>query len=151
MRQQWSYVFLALTHRYGNSCCFPGHHILTNFCTCPNSTAVVSCAKFSSDHFITIWITAKKKKLCLILIMMEKSLIKWNLKLRSEGYLYSDIKMGAMASQITCVSTVYSIVCSGADHRKHQSSASLAFERGIHRWMVNSPHKGPVMQKIVSI
>ena len=41
------------------------------------------------------------------------------------------------------VSTVYS----GADQRKHQSSASLAFVRGIHRWPVNSPHKGPVTRK----
>ena len=32
----------------------------------------------------------------------------------------------------------------GADQRKHQSSASLAFVWGIHRWPVNSPHKGPV-------
>ena len=31
----------------------------------------------------------------------------------------------------------------GADQRKHQSSASLAFVRGVHRWPVNSPHKGP--------
>ena len=28
--------------------------------------------------------------------------------------------------------------------RKHQSAASLAFVRGIHRWAVNSPHKWPV-------
>ena len=35
----------------------------------------------------------------------------------------------------------------GANQRKHQSSASLAFVRGIHRWPVNSPHKGPVMRK----
>ena len=32
---------------------------------------------------------------------------------------------------------------SGTDQRKHQSSASLAFVRGIHRWPVDSPHKGP--------
>ena len=37
---------------------------------------------------------------------------------------------------------------SGADQRKYQSSASLAFVRGIHRWPVNSPRKGPVTQKI---
>ena len=37
---------------------------------------------------------------------------------------------------------------SGADQIKHQSSASLAFVRGIHRWPVNSPHKGPVMRKM---
>ena len=32
--------------------------------------------------------------------------------------------------------------------RKHQSSASQAFVRGIHRWPVNSPHKGPVTRKM---
>ena len=35
-----------------------------------------------------------------------------------------------------------------AVYRKPQSSASLAFVRGIHRWPVNSPHKGPVMWKV---
>ena len=37
---------------------------------------------------------------------------------------------------------------SGADQRKHQSSGSLAFVRGIHRCPVNSPHKGPVTRKM---
>ena len=37
---------------------------------------------------------------------------------------------------------------SDADQRKHQSSASLAFARGIHRGLVNSPHKWPVMRKM---
>ena len=36
--------------------------------------------------------------------------------------------MGAMASQITSLTIVNSIVYSGADQRKHQSSASLAGE-----------------------
>ena len=40
---------------------------------------------------------------------------------------------------------------SGADQRKHQSSASLAFLREIHRWPVNSPHKGPVSRKMFPI
>ena len=56
--------------------------------------------------------------------------------------------MSAMASQITGVSNVWSNVCSGVDQRKHQSSASLAFVRGIHRWPMDSPHKGPVTRKI---
>ena len=56
--------------------------------------------------------------------------------------------MGAMVYQITSDSFVYLIVCSGAHQRKHQSSASLAFMRGIHRWPVASPHKGPVTWKI---
>ena len=37
---------------------------------------------------------------------------------------------------------------SGADQRKQQSSASLAFVRGIHRRPVNSPHKRPVTLKM---
>ena len=56
--------------------------------------------------------------------------------------------MNAMASQITTITIVYSTVYSGADQRKHQSSASLAFVRGIHRGPVNSPHKWLVMRKM---
>ena len=61
---------------------------------------------------------------------------------------YSDVIMSMMASQIAGISTVYSTVCSGADQRKHQSSASLAFVRGIHRLPVNCPHKGPVTREM---
>ena len=57
--------------------------------------------------------------------------------------------MSAMASKITSITNVYSSVYSGADQRKYQSSASLAFVRGIHRSPVNSPHKGPVSRIIV--
>ena len=61
---------------------------------------------------------------------------------------YNDVIMSAMASQITSVACVSSTVWSGADQRKHQSSASLGFVRGIHRRPVNSPHKGPVTRKM---
>ena len=61
---------------------------------------------------------------------------------------YNDIIMGTMASQITSISIVCSTVGSGADQRKHQSSASLAFVWGIHRWPGNSPHKRQVMWKM---
>ena len=72
----------------------------------------------------------------------------------STGELYavychdSDVVMDVLASQITGVSTVYSTDCSDTDQRKHQSSASLAPVRGIHRWPVNSPHKWPVTPKM---
>ena len=46
---------------------------------------------------------------------------------------YDDVIMTTMASQITNLTVVYSIVYLGADQRKHQSSASLAFVWGIHR------------------
>ena len=61
---------------------------------------------------------------------------------------YCDVTMGAMVSQATSFTIVYSTVYSGADQMKHQSSAPLAFVWGIHRWPVNSPEKWPVTQKL---
>ena len=53
---------------------------------------------------------------------------------------YSDVIMSTMAYQITGVSVVCSVVCSGADQRKQQSSASPVIG--------GSPHKGPVTPKM---
>ena len=50
--------------------------------------------------------------------------------------------MGAIASQITSLTIVYSAVCSGADQRKHQNSASLAFVIG------EIPAQGPVTRNM---
>ena len=61
---------------------------------------------------------------------------------------YDDVTMSGMASQITSLTIVYSTVYPGADQRKHQSPASLAFVRRIHRGPVNSPHKWPVTRKL---
>ena len=61
---------------------------------------------------------------------------------------YNDVIMSAMASQITSLIIVYSIFYSSTAQRKYQSSASLAFMRGIHRWPVVSPHKWPVTRKM---
>ena len=46
---------------------------------------------------------------------------------------FSDVIMDKIASQITSLTVVYLTVYSDAHQRKHQSSASLAFEWGIHR------------------
>ena len=66
-------------------------------------------------------------------------LMKWGVTWLDKGILvmrlqiviqhYNDVMMSAMVSPITGVSTVCWTVCSGADQRKHQSSASLAFMR----------------------
>ena len=61
---------------------------------------------------------------------------------------YNDVIISTMVSQITSLTIIYSAIYSGTDQRKHQSSASLALVRGIHRWPVNSPHKGPVTWKM---
>ena len=61
---------------------------------------------------------------------------------------YSDVIMSPMSSQITSLTIVFSTVYSDADQRKYQSSASLAFVRGIHRGPANSPHNWPVTWKM---
>ena len=64
------------------------------------------------------------------------------------GKHYDDVIMTMLAFQITSLTVVYSIVYSGVNQRKHQSSASLAFVREIHRGPVNFPHKWPVTRKM---
>ena len=67
---------------------------------------------------------------------------------RSISLHFYDVIIRAMASQTTSLKIVYSTVYSGTNQVKHQSSASLAFVWGIHRWLVKSPHKGPVTRKM---
>ena len=52
------------------------HYIATKFGTCHDSPAVVSCAKYCSDHFVSIWMRAKWN-FHHIWIVMEKLLVKW--------------------------------------------------------------------------
>ena len=61
---------------------------------------------------------------------------------------YRDVILSVNASEITSIKIIYWNVYSGADQRKHQSSAPLAFVREIHRWQLNSPHKEPVTRKM---
>ena len=68
--------------------------------------------------------------------------------LTSLGSHYNDVIMNTMASHITSLTILYSIVYLSADLRKHQSSTLLVFVWEIHRRPVNSPHKGPVTRKI---
>ena len=61
---------------------------------------------------------------------------------------YNDVIMGAIASQITASRLFTQSFIQTQIKRKHQSSASLAFVRGIHRGPVNSSHKWPVTRKM---
>ena len=69
-----------------------GHQIATIFCTCHESTAVVPCAKFCSDHCIRIEVRVKRN-FHRIWIAMEKPLV----------------KRGPVRTKQTCLST--SILC----------------------------------------
>ena len=69
--------------------------------------------------------------------IMAETMLSWDHGIQASCWFivthYNDVIMTTMASQITSLTVVYSIVYSDADQRKHQSSASLAFVRGIHR------------------
>ena len=100
----------------------------------------------TTQLFVQMFIQANNNKqstLCHIdpLCLVESTVNQW--------LHYKDVIMSAMAFQIISLAIVYSTVCSSADLRKHQGSASLTFVRGIHRWPVNSPHKGPVTRKMI--
>ena len=100
------------------------------------------------SHFGNVWPlasnyaetmgTQKSLIVCMLMVFITEQVVAH----------YNSIIMGAMASQITSLTIVYSTVYLGTDQRKCQSSESLAFVRGIHRSPVNSPHKGPVTRKI---
>ena len=67
----------------------------------------------------------------------------------SLGAHYSDVIMSAMASPITGVSIVCSTVCSGPCRSKKKSKLrATGLCEGIHRWPVDSHHKGPVRRKM---
>ena len=64
---------------------------------------------------------------------------------------YSDVITSTMASPIIGISIICTPFCSGADQRKYQSSASLAFGKGIHRWLVFFPTQRASNAENVSI
>ena len=59
-----------------------------------------------------------------------------------------EVIMTAMASQITGVLIICLTVCSGIESKKTSKPALLTFMRGIHRWQVDSPHKGPLTRRM---
>ena len=96
------------------------------------------CIHIPTVHFMTVYKTCNPKPKIIMFSRFSG---------RPSAH-YNDVLMGTMASQITSLTIVYSIIYLGVDQRKHQSSASLAFVWGIHRWPVNSPHKWPVTRKM---
>ena len=98
---------------------------------------IVACRLFGAKHFID-WNALGR----------EANFFRPSIRHYIAYIHYNDVTMDAIASQITSLTIVYSTVYSDADQRKHQSSALLAFVRGIHRGSVNSPHKWPVTRKM---
>ena len=116
-----------------------------------HSFSVLLCHETVSCHFEEIIITGGIRRQPVMKISSKwlqcsaEVLEEWG---QMTHYHYNDVIMNTMASQITSLTIVYSTVYSSTDQRKHQSFASLAFMWGIHRWPVNSPHKGSVTRKM---
>ena len=100
-----------------NELCFYTWHPKLHYCeSIQNLHLKCKWAKNNKEHRKRLWHKA------------NKSTILWH---------YIDVTMTMVASQITSLMVVYLIIYSAADQRKHQSSASLAFVRGIHRdWWI---------------
>ena len=140
----WSYVFLALTNRFDLMKYHRNHAYFHNYLVVLDHQQLLSVMWRNSNPMPHNGGVMHRKH--------DNTVIYWNSRQKGDSWFhYNDVIMGAMASQITSLMTVYSTVYSGANERKHQSSASLAFVRGIHRWPANSPHKCPVTRKIVQL
>ena len=111
--------------------------------------------RYCNSHIFACWQTTRPN--CVTFLQRHRRFVKPYLinssknnillpEINGNGFyaIIYDVIISAMASQITVVSIVYPTICPGADKKMHQTSAWLTFVRGIHRWPVNSPHKGSV-------
>ena len=89
--------------------------LFPSYFLCGNGAAI--CNHWSNQHWDSIGSDD-------VLASNRRQAIIWD-----EAVNYSDVIMSGMTCQITGVSIVHSTVCTGADQRKHQSLASLAFFR----------------------
>ena len=122
-----------------------------------SSTSAVSARFFDRQPYMWMWcnqyiyiyiyiyihIYMPQSNFSLAIMIMKASQVS-----HASNHHCSDVIIGAIATQITSLTVVYSTVYSSVDQRKHQSSVSLAFVWGIHQWAANSPHKWPVMRKM---
>ena len=162
MLTHWSYIFLALTHRCVKSTLIPftenikqhQHMIINLFMNCHITSCKATIFLDSNFHHSSstsqVFNTPNAVRFHGISSEPFWKYFQENkfLLCYKELWHFNDVIMGAMASQLTSLTNVYSTVYSVADQRQHQSSASLAFVRGIHPGPVNSRHKRPVTRKM---
>ena len=92
----------------------------------------------SETNISEIWIEVQtfslKKMHMKIFAKCRPSCLYLNRHKRILFHYGGDVMISALASLINSLTIVYSTVYSDTDQRKHKSSASLAFVRGIQRW-----------------
>ena len=111
---------------------------------CINTTYKHLCKISPSDHIFDRFFIMRNSIYLYIVFWHNEGIVHCH----EERCHNDDVRMGAIAYEITSLTIVYSSVYSGAYQSKHQSSASLAFVWRIHRGPVNSPHKWPVTRKM---
>ena len=88
-------------------------------------------------------------------VLLPKLFLKFEIDtdgdLMSRDTHYSDVMMNAMASKITSVSIVYLKSAQAQIKENIKAPRHWPFVRGIHRWPVISPHKGPVTRKMLPL
>ena len=129
-------------------------HMMHTLCKYPNQT----CGHQEETHrppyrfqwlFLDLYLTGQTNVPALSELNELPPFPAWSKTLRiGNKPHYGDVIIGAMWWQISIRTIVCSTVYSDADQRTHQSSASLVFVWGIHRWPVNSPHNWPVTRKM---
>ena len=129
---------LTVPSHYLNQCWLIVSEVLCQFYRNVEDISILDINEFENDQFM---MTATSPRVQWVNNMAS---LFFRLVLSSYQH-YSEVIMSIMASQITGVLIVCTTICSGVDQRKHQSFTSLAFVSKIHRWLVNSPHKRPVM------
>ena len=95
------------------------------------------------------WITWKAVEEMVMLLVVWVSMTLKQSHCNETLWHYGDVIMGTIASQITSLIWLFTQPFIQTQiKKKHQSSTSLAFVRGIHRRLVNSLHKWPVTRKM---
>ena len=115
-----------------------GDHIATKFGTCHDSPAVVPCAKYCSDHVISIWMRAKWN-FHHIWIVMEKSLVKWVHDLIKSNSLTGWVSSSHESSGDRMIN-VWFIRSNSMRWRQWNRVGTVRVPWGCHKGTISAPH-----------
>ena len=118
---------------------------------------VIAHDRYSLEFHILLWHVLFEFYISVVtgsLVNPLRAEISWGNRKKKTRFLSAldtDIAVTSQWAHCRLKSSAYRLFaqpCSGSHQRKYQSSPSLAFARGIHRWPVDSPNKEPVTRKM---
>ena len=104
------------------------HQIATNFCTCHDSTAVVPCTKFCSDHCIRIEMRVKRN-FHRIWIAMEKPLMK-----RGPGVKNTTVNKRKLSMAVIAGNNFLLPICASSHNTWCQATYTISFQSYNNEW-----------------